>query len=448
MRLRRWSPLFLAAIAIALASLWLGEQPLRADEQPGASSPASFAPDAVCFAEEVVVAQPNVNIPDDSAIGVCANFPAVSAGTVQSASLVIAADHTWVGDLKFALVSPNAVTLTVLNQPGPGSYWMNLAASSPITFADGMTTSAEAMGAGGQSSDVVCQSDGLCFYAPAPDGAGGPASFSGYISSPSAGVWRLCAYDLSNGDTGALVRASLIVSRTYTCAAPTDTPTPTSTSTSTSAPTATPTPTLTPTAGPTLTPTATATDTRTPTATSTRTPTATSTRTPTATATRTPTPIATATATPSPGFAFLPLILRDVPSCATFGLDCLEPNDTLSSAKPLPGLNRAVFGTVISNTGSVDARDMFTMSLQGNARYTITLSGGLTPTATFTPSGDLDLYLGSVISAVNLAQSVEYDQVAELIVYTPTVTDDYYVFIYAFAAPEVVPYRLEVRDKP
>ena len=80
--------------------------------------------------------------------------------------------------------------------------------------------------------------------------------------------------------------------------------------------------------------------------------------------------------------------------------------------------------------------------------YTITLSGGLTPTAAFTPSGDLDLYLGSVISAVNLAQSVEYDQVAELIVYTPTVTDDYYVFIYAFAAPEVVPYRLEVRDKP
>lgn len=453
MNLRNWLHLFLAAIAIAVGSLWLGGRSVSADDQPGASGQASYAPGAVCFAEDVVVAQPNVSIPDDAATGVCANFPAMGAGTVQSISLAIAADHTWVGDLKFSLVSPSGMTLTVLNQPGVVGLGlgnsMNLSATSPITFADGAPNDAENMG-DGASSDIVCLTDGLCVYAPNRDGAGGLASFSGYISTASAGVWRLCAYDLSATDTGTLVQSRLTISRTYTCSAPTDTPTPSPTPTATSTPTAistataTPTATSTPTVGPSSTPTST----QTPTVIASFTPTSTSTPTRTPTRTPTSTSAATATATAAPGFAYLPLILRDYPPCVVFGQDCLEPNDTLSIAKPLPGLNRAVFGTVVSKTASVDVRDMFTMSLQGNTRYTITLSGGMTPTAAFTPSGDLDLYLGLVISAVNVAQSVEYDQLAELIVYTPTLTDNYYVFIYAYAAPEIVPYRLEVRDVP
>ncbi|MEO6061781.1 MAG: proprotein convertase P-domain-containing protein [Thermoflexales bacterium] len=458
MKLRIWFKVLLTAIAIGAVSLWLGNRTVNADEKPGATGLASYGPEAGCYAEDVVVALPNVSIPDDSTVGVCANFPAISEGTVQSVSLSIAADHTWVGDLKFSLVSPSGVTLTVLNQPNGGLSLMNLASSSPITFADGMTTSAEAMGAAGSSNDVVCQSDGLCLYSPAPDGAGGLASFAGYISNPSTGVWHLCAYDLATGDIGILVRASLIVSRTYTCAAPTVTPTPTSTPASTSTPTATPTPTLTPTStptptiGPTMTPTATATSTPTTTLTPTAgpSPTLTSTPTATATATRTPTPTrtATATATASPGFAFLPLILRNYPACAEFGADCLEPNDTLPTAKPLPGLNRAIFGTVVTNTGTIDQRDYFTMTLQGGVLYTITLSGGLTPTALFSAPGDLDLYLGLVISTAHFARSDDYGQGAEQIIFTPAVTDKYRVFVYAYAAPVVVPYRLEVRDRP
>ncbi|HQV26913.1 MAG TPA: PPC domain-containing protein [Thermoflexales bacterium] len=144
----------------------------------------------------------------------------------------------------------------------------------------------------------------------------------------------------------------------------------------------------------------------------------------------------------------MPLILRDYPACAEFGKDCLEPNDTVATLKPLPGLNRGVFGTMAVITGTMDERDYFGTTLQGNVRYTITLSGGLTPTAAFTASGDLDLYLGRVTTTTYAAESAEYGQVAEQIVFTPTVTDQYYVLVYAYAAPHIVPYRLEVRDKP
>ena len=451
MRLRISFQVVLTAIAIGAVSLWLGNRTVNADEQPGVTGLASYVPEAVCFAEDVVVALPNVSIPDDSTVGVCANFPAIGAGTVQSVSLSIAADHTWVGDLKFSLVSPGGVTLTVLNQPGIVGLGlgnsMNLAASSPITFADGAPNDAENMG-DGLTDEVVCLTDGLCVYAPNRDGAGGLTSFSGYLSSASTGVWRLCAYDLSSTDTGTLVQSRLTISRTYTCGVPTDTPTPTATPTET--PTATPTtgasPTPTPSRTSTPTPTTGASPTPTPTRTSTSTPTAT--RTPTRTPTPTRTATATATATASPRFAFLPLILREYPLCVEYGRDCLEPNDTVTEAKPLPGLDRAVFGTVVSTTGTVDERDYFTLTLQSAVRYTITLSGGLTPTAPFTALGDLDLYLARVTTTTYAAESAEYGPVAEQIVFTPTVTDQYYVLIYAYAAPVVVPYRLEVRDKP
>jgi subtilisin-like proprotein convertase family protein len=433
----------LAVLTVAIASLWLANS-AGAEERPGASGRASLAPEALCYAEEAVVAQPNVNIPDNSSVGVCANFPAISAGTTQSVSLSIAADHTWVSDLKFVLASPGGLTLTVMNRPGGGFNWMNLAASSPITFADGMTTSASLIGFGGDSNDVVCQSDGLCLYSPAPGDPASLASFAGFVGITSTGVWSLCAYDLSDGDTGALIRASLTVSRTYTCAAPTSTPTPTATPTATSTPTATPTSTT----GPSNTPTPTATSTPTTGPTNTPTPTPTATRTPTRTPTATRTGTATATPTPSPRLAYLPLILRESPPCSEFGKDCLEPNDTAATGKALPGLNRAVFGTVVSTTGTIDERDYFTFTLQGNMRYTITLSGGLTPTASFTPSGDLDLYLGRVTTTTYSAQSDAYGQDAELIIFTPAVTEQYYVLVYAYAAPVVVPYRLEVRDTP
>jgi hypothetical protein len=96
----------------------------------------------------------------------------------------------------------------------------------------------------------------------------------------------------------------------------------------------------------------------------------------------------------------------------------------------------------------LDERDYYTLTLQGNVRYTITLSGGLTPTAPFTPPGDLDLYLGLVTTTTFSAQSDAYGQDAESIVFTPTVTMQYRVLVFVWAAPVVVPYRLEVRDTP
>ena len=118
MKLPSWFRLSFVTVAIAVISLWLGILSASADDQPGATDVATFAPDAVCFAEDMVVAQPNVSIPDDSTVGVCANFPAMGAGTGQSVSLSVGADHPWVGDRKFSLVSPGRVTLTGLTTPG------------------------------------------------------------------------------------------------------------------------------------------------------------------------------------------------------------------------------------------------------------------------------------------------------------------------------------------
>jgi subtilisin-like proprotein convertase family protein len=395
--------------------------------------------DAICEVRDIVSASPTVSIPDHSSVGVCANFPAIAAGTVQSVMLALAADHTYVGDLQFSLVSPGGITLTLLNRPGrpsadPNGSTSDLQSSSPITFRDGGLYDAETMGAG--DPGVVCLDDGRCDYRPNPDGASTPTTFSGFVGGVAGGGWRICAYDLASGDTGSLVSASLIVSRTYTCGVSTDTPTPTGTasptSTSTNTPTATPTRTRTPTPSSTHTPTAG------PTATPTHT------RTPTATPSNTP----TGTATPTVRFAFLPIVLR-APPCQHFGEDCQEVNDAYATAGRIDELNRPYFGTVISITGLIDVRDYFKVALVTGTRYTFTLSGGLAPGDLFTAPNDLDLYVLSPLPTPAYVASSPYNcQCAESATYTPTLSGDYFVFVYGVKAPSLVPYRLEVRNQP
>lgn len=426
---------------------------------------------AICEVRDIVSASPNVSIPDHSNVGVCANFPVIAAGTVQSALLALSADHTYVGDLQFALVSPAGITLTMLNRPGrplsdPNGSTSDLQASSPITFRDGGLYDAETMGAG--DPGVVCLDDGRCDYRPNPDGAGISTTFSGFGGGIAGGVWRICAYDLAAGDSGNLVSATLIVSRTYTCGVSTDTPTPTGTASPTPAPTNTPTPTRTqtptptptntatpsatsthtPIAGPTDTPTQTPTPTRTPT--QTPTPTRTPTHTPTHTRTPTATPSNTPTATPTPSvrFAYLPIVLRG-PLCQSFGEDCQEVNDAFATAGRIDEKNRPYFGTIISSTGLIDVRDYFKVALVLGTRYTFTLSGGVAPGASFTAPNDLDLYVLSPLPTPGYVASSPYNcQCAEATTYTPTVSGDYFVFVYGVKAPALVPYRLEVRDQP
>ena len=83
-------------------------------------------------------------------------------------------------------------------------------------------------------------------------------------------------------------------------------------------------------------------------------------------------------------------------------------------------------------------------------RYTLTLSGGLSASAPFTAPTDLDLHVLSPLPTTDyVASSDQGGQVAEAIVFTPTVSGQYFVLVYGYYAPgPAAPYRLEVVGPP
>ncbi len=143
---------------------------------------------------------------------------------------------------------------------------------------------------------------------------------------------------------------------------------------------------------------------------------------------------------------FLPAIKKSYPACASLGGDCGEPNGTRGQAFGLSEFNRPYFGTVF--TATADAYDYFSASLILGKRYTVSLSGGQASGTPFAGQGDVDLYLYDA-SGVMLAESAGYGSGAESIVYTPTLSGQYYVLAYAFHTPvAAVVYGLQVRDIP
>ena len=143
---------------------------------------------------------------------------------------------------------------------------------------------------------------------------------------------------------------------------------------------------------------------------------------------------------------FLPAIKKSYPACASLGGDCGEPNGTRGQAFGLSEFNRPYFGTVF--TATADVYDYFSTSLMLGKRYTVTLSGGQAPGTPFAGQGDVDLYLYDA-SGVMLAESAGYGSGAESIVYTPTLSGQYYLLAYAFHTPVAAAvYGLQVRDVP
>lgn len=162
-----------------------------------------------------------IPIPDDGYDGTlgsmaCATFAEMASGTVDDVDVTVAAEHTWIGDLVFKVVSPAGTVATVLSRPGFAELAddgtgccgdsSNLALTSPITFS---TTNgvydAETMGATLATGGVVCQDDIECDFIPNP----GVAADSGDLSTifdgeTAAGTWQFCAGDSAGGDTGNL----------------------------------------------------------------------------------------------------------------------------------------------------------------------------------------------------------------------------------------------------
>lgn len=168
----------------------------------------------VSFANSVLVT-PNQAIPDNNPGGVFIDIPVSDTGTITSMSLVIGANHTFIGDLLFRLQSPTAQTLTVLNRPGFSGLGFgdnsNLLAGFPISFLDGAANDAETMGNALGGDQVVCRDDSRCSYFPNADAdpLSSLSAFAGFLGSEVNGTWRLFASDNALADTGSIVSITL-----------------------------------------------------------------------------------------------------------------------------------------------------------------------------------------------------------------------------------------------
>ena len=194
---------------------------------------ANFSPAAdVCAPVSIT---PNRAIPDNTPGMTCVDLPVNQAAFVTAAKLRVGMAHTFIGDLRMQLRSPDGTLLTLLNRPGmPGLVSgdnANLLSSFPITFASNSTFGAEQMGnASTLTTWTVCRDDGRCSYRPAPDGdaESNLDELSEFAGQSSAGTWQLCVSDNYKDDLGTLNTVSLDL----TCAAtgpitPTPIPSPT-----------------------------------------------------------------------------------------------------------------------------------------------------------------------------------------------------------------------------
>jgi len=164
-------------------------------------------------------------IPDNGYDGTLGSMVCIDvtgeAGTISDLDVQVAISHTWVGDLVIKLVSPTGDILTLLSRPGlsePADDGTdccgdssNLDMGSPLTFDDDAAVSAEDMGAGLDGSGVICQDDGECTFAPAPD-TGPGTNLAQFNGQDGAGTWQVCVGDSGGGDTGDFDSATLAFS--------------------------------------------------------------------------------------------------------------------------------------------------------------------------------------------------------------------------------------------
>jgi subtilisin-like proprotein convertase family protein/Zn-dependent metalloprotease len=119
-------------------------------------------------------ASPNLPIPDGDPAGVTTEVELRSTGTVGSVTVSVNIAHTWIGDLKVALIHPDGTTVLLHNETG-GS------ADNIITTYPTLTSPAESL-------DVLA-------------------------GKPIAGVWKLWVADGYTLDTGTIRSWSLSVER-------------------------------------------------------------------------------------------------------------------------------------------------------------------------------------------------------------------------------------------
>jgi subtilisin-like proprotein convertase family protein len=168
------------------------------------------------IAATAIIAGPGFDIPDNDPLGgsstitvapgpTLADPVPVGGATVTSVEVLIAIDHTFVGDLTYTLTSPAGVTITLANRPGapvpndPFGDASDLSSDFPIGFSDRSLFEAENMGfdCADPLGDAVVRRD--CIGAFNPDE---PLSLLAGINM--LGDWTLSINDGADLDIGAV----------------------------------------------------------------------------------------------------------------------------------------------------------------------------------------------------------------------------------------------------
>lgn len=138
------------------------------------------------------------SIPENNAAGASSTISIAASGVVNSLSVQLSMDHTWVGDLIFKLTH-GATTIILMDRPGvPASTFgnsSNLSVSFPLTFSASASQSAESMGSG--CTNVIVGSTGCTDATFLPQD-----SFAPFFGSLVTGDWILNVSDNAAGDTG------------------------------------------------------------------------------------------------------------------------------------------------------------------------------------------------------------------------------------------------------
>jgi len=158
---------------------------------------------------------PNTPIPDNGAqVTIPIMIAANQNEVVDSISIDLAMTHSWVGDLRIELQSPDGTTIILLDRPGipsmgfPGPFGCG-AQGIACTFINGATEPAES----------ICSTTAN----PVITGPVIPTQpLDTFQAQPAAGTWHILITDQSPYDTGVLLEACLSITTDTPCPADLD----------------------------------------------------------------------------------------------------------------------------------------------------------------------------------------------------------------------------------
>jgi hypothetical protein len=144
--------------------------------------------------QETLCSSPNMPIPDNTPGGASDTMTVGGDATITDLTVLIQAEHTWVGDLQFALTHDDTGTSAlIIDRPGePASGFGCSNDDIDASLNDGNANSVEDECAG---SVPTIAGD----LSPSPD------ALSAFNGETAAGDWSLNVTDNAGGDTGTLI---------------------------------------------------------------------------------------------------------------------------------------------------------------------------------------------------------------------------------------------------